>query len=29
MHTADREKPLPHKLCRFASSLCSLHALLL
>ena len=28
MHTAAREKPLPHKLCRFTSSLCSLHALL-
>jgi len=28
MHTADKEKPLPHKLCRFTSSLCSLHALL-
>jgi len=28
MHTADREKPLPHKLCQFTSSLCSLHTLL-
>jgi len=29
MHTADREKPLPRKLCRFTSSLRSVHALLL
>jgi len=28
MHTADREKALPHKLCRFTSRLCSLRALL-
>jgi len=23
MHTANREKPLPHKLCCFTSSLCA------
>jgi len=28
LHIADREKPLPHKICRFTPSLCSLHALL-
>jgi len=28
MQIAHREKPLPHKLCRFTLSSCSLHALL-
>jgi len=28
MHTTNREKSLPHKLRRFASRLCSVHALL-